>query len=155
MVSQLTRGVVLVTGATGRVGRLVVDELLLAGASVRALTRHPERAALPAGVEVVGGDFTAPATLDPALEGAGAVFLVWTAAPAAVPSVIARIAAQPRRVVHLSAPYRTPHPFFQQPNPDVCRFPILDSWLEPVSRCGCQFPDRPPWSTQHSLVETP
>jgi uncharacterized protein YbjT (DUF2867 family) len=112
---------VLVTGATGRVGRLVVDELLRAGASVRALTRRPEHAALPTGVEVVAGDFTVPASLDPALEGAGAVFLVWTAAPATAPAVVARLAAhpspQPRRVVYLSSPHRTPHPFFQQPNP--------------------------------------
>ncbi|MGZ3374422.1 MAG: NAD(P)H-binding protein [Gemmatimonadaceae bacterium] len=113
--------VVLVTGATGRVGRLVVDELLRAGASVRAFTRRPEHAALPARVEVVTGDFTNPASLDAALEGAAAVFLVWTAAPATAPAVIARLAAHksslPRRVVYLSAPHQTPHPFFQQPNP--------------------------------------
>ena len=111
---------ILVTGATGRVGRLVVDELLHAGASVRALTRHPERAALPTGVDVVAGDFTDPASLDPALDGASAVFLVWTAPLAAAPAVISRLAAhksRPRRVVYLSAPIRTPHPFFQQPNP--------------------------------------
>lgn len=120
-VPALPSSMVLVTGATGRVGRLVVDELLRAGASVRALTRRPEHAALPAGVEVVAGDFTVPASLDPALEGAGAVFLVWTAAPATAPAVVARLAAhsspQPRRVVYLSSPHRTPHPFFQQPNP--------------------------------------
>jgi len=115
------RDVILVTGATGRVGRLVVDELLRAGASVRALTRRPENAALPAGVEVVSGDLTVPASLDSALDGAVAVFLVWTAAPATAPAVVARLAAhtaaQPRRVVYLSAPHLTPHPFFQQPNP--------------------------------------
>jgi uncharacterized protein YbjT (DUF2867 family) len=113
--------VVLVTGATGRVGRLVVDELLRAGSSVRALTRRPEHAVLPAGVEVVTGDLTVPASLDPALEGAVAVFLVWTAAPATAPAVVARLAAHqsllPRRVVYLSSPHQTPHPFFQQPNP--------------------------------------
>lgn len=108
--------VVLVTGATGRVGRLVVDELLRAGASVRALTRRPERAALPEGVEVVAGDLTDAASLDPAVEGAAAVFLVWTAPPETVPAVVARLAAQPRRVVYLSSPHQTPHPFFQQPN---------------------------------------
>ena len=110
----------LVTGATGRVGRLVVDELLRAGVRVRALTRRPKNAALPAGVEVVAGDLTVPATLDAALEGAEAVFLVWTAAAATAPAVVARLAAhtsaQPRRVVYLSSPHQTPHPFFQQPN---------------------------------------
>src|SRR5689334_13771934 len=116
-----SRDVVLVTGATGRIGRLVIDELLGAGAEVRALTRQPGRAALPAGVEVVAGDFEEPASLDAALDGAMAVFLVWTAAPTTAPAVIARLvthsSTQPRRVVYLSAPYRTPHPFFQQPNP--------------------------------------
>jgi len=115
------RDTVLVTGATGRIGRLVVDALLRAGASVRALTRRPEHAALPAGVEVVPADFTVPASLDPALEGVQSVFLVWTAAAAAAPAVVERLAAHPsslpRRVVYLSAPFRTPHPFFQQPNP--------------------------------------
>jgi len=121
LVTRSHRDVVLVTGATGRVGRLVVDELLRAGSSVRALTRRPEHAALPAGVEVVAGDLTVPASLDPALEGAVAVFLVWTAAAATAPAVVARLDAhtspQPRRVVYLSSPHQTPHPFFQQPNP--------------------------------------
>jgi uncharacterized protein YbjT (DUF2867 family) len=113
--------VILVTGATGRIGRLVVDELLRAGAPVRALTRKPERAALPTRVDVVAGDFTNPASLDPALSGAAVVFLVWTAPLTTAPAVVARLAensfAPPRRVVYLSAPHRTPHPFFQQANP--------------------------------------
>jgi uncharacterized protein YbjT (DUF2867 family) len=112
---------VLVTGATGGIGRHVVDALLHAGASVRALTRQPGRAALPPGVEVVAGDFTIPESLDAALAGVTAVFLVWTAVPADAPAAVARFAAHPasapRRVVHLSAPIWTPHPFFQQPNP--------------------------------------
>jgi uncharacterized protein YbjT (DUF2867 family) len=111
---------VLVTGATGRVGRLVVDELLRAGVPVRALTRRPERAALPAGVEVMAGDLTVPASLGAALQGAGPVFLVWTPAVATAAAVVARLAAYPpgqrRRVVYLSSPHQTPHPFFQQPN---------------------------------------
>ena len=48
---------ILVTGATGSVGRLVVDELLGGGADIRALTVDPARAALPPGVEVVKGSF--------------------------------------------------------------------------------------------------
>ena len=109
---------VLVTGATGRVGRAVVDELLDAGVPVRALTRGPEaEAMLPANVEVVAGDLTVPESLDAGLRDAGAVFLVWTAPPGTVPAVVERLAASTRRVVFLSAPHQTPHPFFQQPNP--------------------------------------
>ena len=108
---------ILVTGATGRIGRLVVDELLHTGASVRALARRPEDAALPANVEVVAGDFAVPTSLDRALDGVATVFLVWTTTPATAADVIARIASRTRRVVYLSAPLRTAHPFFQQPNP--------------------------------------
>ena len=116
-VTPITRELVLVTGATGRIGRLVVDELVRSGASVRALTRRPEHASLPVGVEVVAGDYADPASLEAALENVAAVFLVWTTTPTTAPAVVARLASQPRRVVYLSAPFRTPHPFFQQPNP--------------------------------------
>jgi uncharacterized protein YbjT (DUF2867 family) len=105
-----------VTGATGRVGRAVVAELRRAGVPVRALTRRPADAGLPADVEVVAGDLTAPESLDAALRGVDAVFLLWTAAPATAPAVVERIAAHARRVVFLSSPHQTPHPFFQQPN---------------------------------------
>ncbi len=109
---------VLVTGATSRVGRVVIDRLLDAGVPVRALTRRPEAAAtLPANVEVVTGDLTVPESLDPGLHGVGAVFLVWTAPPATAPAVVERLATSARRVVFLSSPHQTPHPFFQQPNP--------------------------------------
>ena len=74
---------VLVTGATGRVGRLVVGQLIDAGVPVRALTH----------------------------------FLVWTVPPATAPAVVDRLATSVRRVVFLSSPHQTPHPFFQQPNP--------------------------------------
>jgi uncharacterized protein YbjT (DUF2867 family) len=47
---------ILVTGATGNVGRQVVEQLVAAGEPVRALSRHPERAAWPEGVEGVAGD---------------------------------------------------------------------------------------------------
>ena len=54
---------VLVTGATGRVGRAVVAQLLGAGVPVRARTRRPAAARLPAAVEVVAGDLTVPESL--------------------------------------------------------------------------------------------
>lgn len=109
---------VLVTGATGRIGRAVIDRLIDAGVPVRALTRHSDAAAtLPANVEVVTGDLTAPESLDAPLQGVDTVFLVWTAPPTSAPVVVERLAARARRVVFLSSPHQTPHPFFQQPNP--------------------------------------
>ena len=108
---------VLVTGATGRVGRVVVDQLLAAGVPVRALTRRPVEAGLPPAVEVASGDLTVPESLDAALQGVGAVFLVWTAPATTAQAVVARLATHAERVVFLSSPHQTPHPFFQQPNP--------------------------------------
>jgi uncharacterized protein YbjT (DUF2867 family) len=108
---------VLVTGATGRIGRGVVAELLQADVPVRALTRNPAAAALPAMVEVVAGDFTDPESLGEALEGVRSVFLLWTASLDTAAAVVEHVAASTRRVVFLSSPYQTPHPFFQQPNP--------------------------------------
>ncbi|MBN6057183.1 NAD(P)H-binding protein [Nonomuraea sp. RK-328] len=69
---------ILVTGATGTVGRLVVDELVQAGHQVRALTRNPSRASelLPAGVEVVAADLADPDSLAPALYGVTAAHLI-------------------------------------------------------------------------------
>jgi uncharacterized protein YbjT (DUF2867 family) len=117
---------VLVTGATGRIGRAVVAELLHAGVPVRALTRRPDAAGLPADVDVVAGDLTVPESLDASLQGVGSVFLVWTVPPATAPAVVERLASHTRRVVFLSAPHRTPHPFFQQPNPMAVLFAEIE-----------------------------
>jgi uncharacterized protein YbjT (DUF2867 family) len=108
---------VLVTGATGRVGRAVIAELLGSGVPVRALTRTPATAALQASAEVVASDLTRPDSPDAALQGVRAVFLVWTAPLATAAAVVQRLASDARRVVFLSSPHQTPHPFFQQPNP--------------------------------------
>src|SRR5436190_23486815 len=97
---------ILVTGATGRIGRIVVDQLLAARVPVRALTREPKEARLPAAVEVVSGDFTVPESLDAGLQGASAVFLVWIAPFTTAPAVIERIATCARRIVFLSSPHR-------------------------------------------------
>ncbi|WP_344654300.1 NAD(P)H-binding protein [Cryptosporangium japonicum] len=108
----------LVTGATGRVGSLVVENLTRAGVPVRALTRRAEAVAtFPPDVEVVTGDLTVPDSLETALRDVSTVFLVWTAPPDTVPAVVERLAAQAGRIVFLSSPHRTPHPFFQQANP--------------------------------------
>jgi uncharacterized protein YbjT (DUF2867 family) len=123
-------GPVLVTGATGGVGSAVVDLLLQAGVPVRALTHRAEASReLPAGVEGVVGDLTVPDSLLEALDGVRGVFLVWTAPPHTVAAVVDRLAAQAPRVVFLSAPYRTPHPFFQQPNPMATLFAQIEALI--------------------------
>lgn len=67
---------ILVTGATGNIGRRVVDELITAGATdIRALTTNPTRAALPAEVTAVTGYLGDPETLPAALEGVAAMYL--------------------------------------------------------------------------------
>jgi uncharacterized protein YbjT (DUF2867 family) len=108
---------ILVIGATGRVGRQVLSQLPATGVQVRALSRNPLTARLPQHEDVVRGDLTLPETLDACLEGIDEVFLVWTAPPATVAPALERIAKHARRIVFLSAPYKTAHPFFQQPNP--------------------------------------
>ncbi|WP_167148786.1 NAD(P)H-binding protein [Actinomyces sp. ZJ308] len=65
----------LVIGATGQVGRVVVEEALARGLSVRAQSRNASRAAavLPAGTEVVEASPTDAASLARAVEGVDAV----------------------------------------------------------------------------------
>ena len=108
---------ILVIGGTGNVGRQVVDQLAATGARFRAMTRNPDAAGLPRQVEVVRGDLTVPETLDRCLQDIDTVFLVWVAPPDAVAGALERIAKHARRIVFLTAPLKTPHPFFQQPNP--------------------------------------
>jgi uncharacterized protein YbjT (DUF2867 family) len=67
---------VLVTGATGNIGRMVVTELRRLGADdVRALTVDPGRAALPAGVSVFRGHLGRPSTIVAALQGVDVMYL--------------------------------------------------------------------------------
>jgi uncharacterized protein YbjT (DUF2867 family) len=65
---------ILVTGATGTVGREVAAQLLAAGQEVRALTRDPSKVKLDGGIQVVKGDFDAPDTLARAVDGVERVF---------------------------------------------------------------------------------
>jgi uncharacterized protein YbjT (DUF2867 family) len=107
---------ILVTGATGRIGRAVIDHLLRAGVSVRAVTRRPAVANLPAPVEVVVGDLTKPASFADCLHGVEVVFLLWTAPDATLPAVISHMASHATRIVALTSPHQVAHPFFEQPN---------------------------------------
>src|ERR1035438_4723965 len=95
---------ILVTGATGNVGREVVKLLLESGEEVGAVTRDPGSAAVPAGAQVVGGDPSRPATLTSALRDVEAVLL----SPRAVGHAAAEFLSLAgehgaRRVVLLSA----------------------------------------------------
>lgn len=68
---------ILVTGATGNIGSALLAELHACGAGpLRGLTRDASRAAFPAEVEAVEGDFADTASLKPALEGVRSLFLV-------------------------------------------------------------------------------
>ena len=67
---------ILVIGATGRVGRHVVEQLVHRGAKVRVLTRDPAKAKFPAGVEVAKGDLLDIGALRAAFTGVRTLFLL-------------------------------------------------------------------------------
>lgn len=99
---------IVVTGATGTVGRQVVMQLSERGAAVRAITRDPGSAGLRAGVEVVRGDLADPASLEPHLAGADSLFLVWPfpspeLAAGLGSRVVQMLARHVPRIVYLSA----------------------------------------------------
>jgi uncharacterized protein YbjT (DUF2867 family) len=83
--------VILVTGATGTIGRPLVHLLSAAGEQVRALARHPD--ALPPGVEVVGGDLSRPDTIATALQGVTSLFVHPRAVGAAAAPPLLALAA--------------------------------------------------------------
>ena len=109
---------VLVTGATGRVGRLVVDRIAGRG-------RAGARAHAPAGSGGVAGGRRGrrgrPHRARIARRRRCKVSAPCSSSgPRRRPplrAVVERLAAHTRRVVFLSSPHQTPHPFFQQPNP--------------------------------------
>lgn len=67
---------IVVTGATGNVGRAVVEQLAAAGEQVVAVSRNAPTAALPDGVRHHLADLADPASLTGALGGAEALFLL-------------------------------------------------------------------------------
>jgi uncharacterized protein YbjT (DUF2867 family) len=107
---------ILVTGATGIIGRPLVDVLVNEGAKVRVVIRDPGPAGLPAKVEIVEGDLSHPGTVAPFLEGVSSLFLH----PRAVGLAAAQLLALARqrgvqRVVALSA-MNVDDPLDQQPS---------------------------------------
>ncbi|MFI1585112.1 NAD(P)H-binding protein [Embleya sp. NPDC020630] len=102
---------ILVTGATGTVGRPLVARLLAEGHRVRALVRNPDGGALPHGAEPVRGDLAVSETLSAGAAGADAVFLVWPFATAqGADEAVAALAGEVDRIVYLSSAVADTHP---------------------------------------------
>jgi len=72
---------IIVTGATGTVGRHVVEQLVKRGADVRALVRDVSKANFPAGVDVVQGDLLDVDSLRSAFSGVSTLFLLNAVVP--------------------------------------------------------------------------
>ena len=72
---------IIVTGATGTVGRHVVEQLVKRGADVRALVRDVSKANFPAGVDVVQGDLLDVDSLRSAFAGVSTLFLLNAVVP--------------------------------------------------------------------------
>ena len=105
---------IVVTGATGNVGRPLTQALAEAGQQVTAVSRHA--AAVPDGVRHLVADLAEPADLKPALAGAKALFLLLSGdlhAAGANPADIigAAEAGGVRRVVLLSTQGVATRPF--------------------------------------------
>jgi uncharacterized protein YbjT (DUF2867 family) len=97
---------ILVTGATGTVGRQVIEQLVRRRAGVRVLVRDPSKSKFPAGVSVVQGDLLDVDSLSAAFSGVSTLFLLNAVVPdeftqALVALNVAR-AAGVERVVYLS-----------------------------------------------------
>ncbi|MFI7008357.1 SDR family oxidoreductase [Streptomyces sp. NPDC050145] len=93
---------ILVTGATGNLGREIVDRLAAHGARVRGLARG--QAAPRRGVDRVVGDLTDPVAVREALAGVDAVFLIWPRLDtSAAHGLISELTAAAPRVVYLSS----------------------------------------------------
>jgi uncharacterized protein YbjT (DUF2867 family) len=96
---------IFVTGATGNVGRQVVNRLLAKGVPVRALSRNPDSAGFAPEVELVRGDLeNKPEWFERNLDGVEAVFLmIRSPATEAAARFVEVAAKRARRIVFLSS----------------------------------------------------
>jgi uncharacterized protein YbjT (DUF2867 family) len=100
--------VIVVTGATGNVGRPLVQALVAAGEKVTAVSRRPAQQDAADGVVHHQGELLHPASLEPALAGADALFLLtspeWHVADGDLTGVLDVVrATRVRHVVLLSS----------------------------------------------------
>jgi uncharacterized protein YbjT (DUF2867 family) len=128
---------ILVTGATGNIGRPLIDLLYSQGARIRGVTRSPRTAALPAHVEVIEGNPSRPDTISSALRGVTGLFFN----PLAVQSAIGELLALAReqgvkRVVALSATNVDDDPADQ---PSRMRGVNHKAVEEALSQCGLEW----------------
>ena len=101
---------IVVTGATGNVGSVVVRRLAERGVPARALTRDVGRAVVPSGVDVVEGDLTRPESLRPAWEDAESLFLLTTGNEDSAAILDSARQAGVEHVVLVSSLLARPHP---------------------------------------------
>jgi uncharacterized protein YbjT (DUF2867 family) len=94
---------ILVTGATGNVGRNVVSLLMAKGVLVRAVTRNPDAASLPDGAEMVRADLSDPSSLTTCLDGVDSAFLMFRALAVPAAPIIRFLGQCVRRIVFLSS----------------------------------------------------
>jgi uncharacterized protein YbjT (DUF2867 family) len=73
---------ILITGASGNVGKEVLKQIVATGAKVRATFQSVSKAAIaPSGVDIVTMDYNQPQTIQAALKGVERVFLVGPPTP--------------------------------------------------------------------------
>ena len=101
---------ILLTGATGKIGSALAKRLAGPTYRTRALVRSPDRALglRRTGIDIAVGDLSLPDSLDRALEGVSALFLLAPAGPGMVELEVNAIGAASRArvelIVKLSAP---------------------------------------------------
>jgi uncharacterized protein YbjT (DUF2867 family) len=97
---------ILVTGGTGQVGSIVLQNLAAQHATVRALTRDPDKAAFPDGVTPVPGDMLDVQSMRIALDGVSTLFLLNAVSPQELTQALLTLSlareAGIRRVVYFS-----------------------------------------------------
>lgn len=97
---------ILVTGATGTIGSLIVQRLAAAGANAKALVRQPGKVSFPTGVTEVVGDLTDVPSMRAALSSVRTLFLLNAVTPDEVTQAVIALnlarEAGIERVVYLS-----------------------------------------------------